>query len=86
MKVKPGDLLEVRIWIRDHAEEVRRLQVMGDREAARVEFCYRAWWGNQLDVHLQNELIIVVKNFVARKLYVSEARELARRFGVEVIL
>lgn len=85
MRVDPGDLNYVRAWIRDHTDEIRQLRNMGDREAARVEFCYRAWWGDQFNIRLQDELIIVVKHFVARKLYISEARELERRFGIKAM-
>jgi hypothetical protein len=58
---------------------VRARADRGDKLAARFELAYREWHGRKTDVKLQNDLLAVAEEYVARDLYETEAAELRRK-------
>lgn len=80
----PMTLLDVRDWLRWNAPSIQRLVKLGEREAKRVEFVYRAWYRDPENPALQEELLTVVKAFMVRDMTVTERAELERKFGYKV--
>lgn len=74
----------VRAYLRVHAQQIRRIGDMGDKDAILFEAAYRAWWGSPLDPRLQLELIHVWEQFVVRDLTETERVILQNRFGYKV--
>lgn len=84
MKVNRGDLQNVRRWMMNNGHEIDRLAKLGDRDAQNVRAAHIAFYGDKLNVEKQDNLIIRVKEFIARELHLTERAELQRRFGFRI--
>lgn len=78
------DLAMILDYLRCTGHRIGRLARLGDKESLIVEFTYRALYLDQKNPAKQDELIHVVKEFMARDLIKTEREILQNRYGHKV--
>lgn len=68
-------------YLRHHGHYVGQLVKQGDALAKRVYDAYVAHHGDRINVFKQNELVVVVNEYIGRDLHIAERRVMQERFG-----
>lgn len=79
---RPMNIEDAISWVRWNAPSVGRLCRLGEKEALRLRFAWEACYRNPTDPALQNELLVIVQDYIRRQLTLAERVVLDDRFGV----
>ena len=71
-------------WLKINGPSVGKLGKAGDKEARILMAAYEAVHRDQINTDKQNELINIVSAYMNRELRVSEAVDLANKYGHKV--